>query len=211
MWLRQSALLTWPLYSAAIGLICLSDTTRLCFSVFVLGKLIERPPVWTIYKQENEKKSPKTLPFDNHNPCFAFCLFLFPPLFQPSIFSQTISGLRKESVYSVAKACWNHAVFPLAKPAIATPWFAYFPGITRLKQKKDEVRKTKKHSCSIIWGFYSSAHRDDSCVNRNSNKFFWGLWTPNSFLQMSHGRSSRVVSAHSSRRRAGDCSHWLWP
>ena len=151
MWLRQSALLTWPLCSAAIGLICLSDMTGLhacvCFSVCVclyLKWVIARPPVWIIYKEEKRqrhennvtKRAPSFWPSE---PCCTptHLLFLsvnppFSPPFQCSLFSQTISGLRKESVYSAAEACWNHAVFPLAKPTIATPWFAYFPCITRL-------------------------------------------------------------------------------
>lgn len=74
---------------------------------------------------------------------FSLHLFSLPPFlpFRHSLSSQTISGLRKESVYSVAEACWNHAVFPLAKPTIATRWFAYFPCITRLSKKKKKKRR----------------------------------------------------------------------
>lgn len=57
---------------------------------------------------------------------------LFPPSPPHSGSSQTISGLRKESVYSAAEACWNHAVFPLAETHCCHSTVCIFSCITRL-------------------------------------------------------------------------------
>lgn len=56
----------------------------------------------------------------------------FPPSAPCSGSSQTISGLRKESVYSAAEACWNHAVFPLAETHCCHSMVCIFSCITRL-------------------------------------------------------------------------------
>lgn len=55
-----------------------------------------------------------------------------PPSPPHSGSSQTISGLRKESVYSAAEACWNHAVFPLAETHCCHSTVCIFSCITRL-------------------------------------------------------------------------------
>lgn len=150
MWLRQSALLTWPLCSAAIGLICLSDIAACVLACVFVFEVADCEATGVNNLRRGKRRQGKeimwlkeVLSSDHANlvlfpspPPFPFCFFglsSFPPLpFCRSLSSQTISGLRKESVYSAAEACWNHAVFPLAKPTIATPWFAYFPCITRL-------------------------------------------------------------------------------
>lgn len=177
MWLRQSALLTWPLWSAAIGLIWLSDTTVCVFvCLFVLEvtdceatgvndlggrkRRGRREIMWPKRASFFRPASSCWMPFTPLLSSFSCSCLSSLPLCRTLSPSQTISGLRKESVYSAAEACWNHAVFPLAKPTIATPWFAYFPCITRLKkrmegdkEKKREKRESEKPLPPIVRGF----------------------------------------------------------